>query len=147
MESMIENLPMLAPYQPTVVWLLILCVSVLIQSFLAGVLGFGDDKEVPGLRLKGTHADTSFRVLRTYAKSTENFSVLVATTIIAILVGASPVVVNWLVGLHVVLRTVYWAVYYSGIGKAAGGPRTMTYVAAFLVNVILAGVAAYAVLT
>lgn len=147
MESIIENLPMLTPYQPAIVWLLVLCISILIQSFLAGVLGFANGKEVPGLPLKGTHADKSFRVLRTYANSTENFSVLVATMIIAILAGASPVVVNWLVGLHVVLRTVYWAVYYSGVGKAAGGPRTITYVAAFVINVILAGVAAYAMLT
>lgn len=147
MESMIQNLPQLTPYQPTFLWLLVLCLAVLVQSFLAGVLGFGKDEEVPGVPLKGSHSDASFRILRTYANSTENFSVFVATTFLAILAGVGVAAVNWLVGLHVVLRIVYWVVYYRGIGKVAGGPRTITYVAAYLMNVILAVLAAIAMLT
>ena len=147
MESMIQTLPLLTPYQPAFLWLLVLCLVVLIQSFLAGALGLGKGDEVPGIPLKGTHSDSSFRILRTYANSTENFSVLVATTFLAILAGVGVAAVNWLVGLHVVLRIAYWVVYYRGIGKAAGGPRTIVYVAAFLMNVILAVLAAYAMLT
>lgn len=147
MDSMMDSLPLLSPYAPTFVWLLVLCLTVLVQGFLAGVLGFANGEEVPGLPLKGTHANTNFRILRTYHNSTENFSVLIATTILAIFAGVSPLLINWLVGLHVVLRIAYWAVYYSGVGKVAGGPRTLTYVAAFLMNVILAGLAGYAMLT
>lgn len=147
MDSMIQSLPLLAPYQPAFLWLIVLCLVILIQSFLAGVLGLGKSEEVPGLPLKGTHSDASFRILRTYANSTENFSVFVTTTFLAILAGVGVMAVNWLVGLHVVLRIVYWVVYYSGVGKVAGGPRTITYVAAFLMNVILAVLTAYAILT
>ncbi|MEP0940748.1 MAG: MAPEG family protein [Rhizobiaceae bacterium] len=147
MESMIESLPLLTPYQPSFIWLLVLCLVVLVQSFLAGILGFASGDEVPGLPLKGSHGDKSFRVLRTYANSTENFSIFVSTTILAILAGVDVMIVNWLVGLHVALRIVYCVVYYSGVGKVAGGPRTFTYVAAFLMNVILAVVTAYTMLT
>lgn len=147
MESIIQSLPQLTPYQPAFLWLLVLCLVVLVQSFLAGALGLGKGDEVPGIPLKGTHDDASFRIIRTYANSTENFSVFVATTFLAILAGVGVTAVNWLVGLHVVLRIVYWVIYYRGIGKVAGGPRTITYVAAFLANVVLAVLAAYAMLT
>lgn len=144
---MIQSLPFLTPYQPAFLSLIVLCLVVLVQSFLAGVLGFGKGEEVPGLPLKGSHDQASFRILRTYANSTENFSVFVATTFLAILAGVGVMAVNWLVGLHVFLRIVYWVVYYSGVGKVAGGPRTITYVAAFVMNLILAVLAFYAMLT
>ena len=49
MDSMMDSLPLLTPYTPTFVWLLVLCLTVLIQGFLAGVLGFANGEEVPGL--------------------------------------------------------------------------------------------------
>ena len=147
MESIIQSLPQLAPYQPAFLWLVVLCLVVLVQSFLAGALGLGKSDEVPGLPLQGSHDDASFRILRTYANSTENISVFVATAFLAILAGVSVTAVNWLVGLHVVFRIVYWAVYYSGVGKVTGGPRTITYVAGFFMNLILAVLTAYALLT
>lgn len=139
MESILQTVPQLAVYQPSLLSIALLCAAVLVQSFLAGVLALGPGEEVAGLPLKGDHTKLSFRLMRTYANSTENLSVMVATTILAIVVGVSAVAVNWLVGLHLLFRLVYWAVYYSGIGKVNGGLRTMTYVAAFLMNVILAG--------
>ncbi len=60
-----------------------------------------------------------------------------AISFIAIVIGVSAFLVNWLVALHVLFRLVYWAVYYSGFGKVAGGIRTITYVAGFLMNIIL----------
>ena len=118
----------------------------LVQGFLAGILGLAGGEETAGLPLKGDHTKFSFRTLRTYHNSTENFSVMVATTILAILAGVSVVMVNWLVGLHVLIRLIYWGVYYSGAGKVAGGTRTITYVAAFFLNIILAVATAYTLL-
>jgi len=37
----------------------------------------------------------------------------------------------------------FHAAYYSGMGKIAGGPRTMCYVAAVLANTVLAGAVLY----
>lgn len=144
MPSLIETVPQLATYTPAFTALMILVLAVLVQALLAGVLGLGKSEEVPGMPLRGDHSKLSFRVLRTYGNSTENFSVMIATTLLAIAAGVSPTLVNWLVGLHVAIRLAYWAVYYGGIGKVGGGPRTIAYVAAFGMNVILALLAAYA---
>lgn len=143
MQSIIETAPQIAAYYPALVALILLCLMVLIQGFLAGILGLAGGEEIAGLPLKGDHTKRSFRVLRTYHNSTENFSVMIATTILAILAGVSVVLVNWLVCLHVLIRLAYWAVYYSGVGEVAGGVRTITYVAAFFMNVILAIATAY----
>ena len=137
MESILQTFPQLAAYQVSFVSLAVLCTAILVQSFMAGALGLGKGEEIAGLPLKGDHGNLSFRVLRTYANSTENLSVMVATTMLAIIVGVSAVVVNWLVALHVILRLIYWAVYYSGVGKVTAGPRTITYVAAYFMNAIL----------
>jgi len=143
MPTIIETFPQLAAYYPALIALIFLCLMVLAQGFLAGVLGLAGGEETAGMPLKGDHTKRSFRVLRTYHNSTENFSVMIATTILAILAGVSVVLVNWLVCLHVLIRLAYWAVYYSGVGKVAGGTRTITYVAAFFMNIILAVVTAY----
>ncbi len=146
MESIVQSFPQLIPYYPSLVALALLCLMVLVQSFLAGLLGLSTGEEIPGLPLKGDHTKLSFRVVRTYHNSIENFSVMTATTMLAILAGTNVTLVNWLVGLHVLIRLIYWGVYYSGTGKVAGGPRTITYVAALLMNVILAFATTYALL-
>ena len=146
MESIIQTFPQLAAYSPTFVALILLCLVVLVQSFLAGVLGLGGGEEVAGMPLKGDHTKLSFRLMRTYGNSTENLSVMVATTLLAVLAGVGATLVNWLVGLHLLFRLVYWAVYSSGAGKVAGGTRTITYVIGYFMNVILAVVTAYALL-
>ena len=146
MESIIQSMPQLAAYYPALVALIILCLMILVQGFLAGVLGFAGGEETAGMPLRGDHTKRSFRAIRTYHNSTENFSVMIATTILAILAGVSVVLVNCLVGLHVLIRLIYWAVYYSGVGKVGGGVRTITYVGAFFMNIILAVLTAHALL-
>ena len=71
-----------------------------IQSFLTGVLGLAKSDEVPGMPLKGNHADFSFRVIRTYGNSVETLPLFAATLFLAIATSASPAWVNGLAGLH-----------------------------------------------
>jgi uncharacterized MAPEG superfamily protein len=124
-------------YHPALIALAILFLVVLIQSFLAGVLGLGKSGEVPGRPLKGSHEDFSFRVLRTYGNSVENLSVFAGTVFLAVIVGVKPSLVNWLAAIHLVFRLAYWGIYYSGIGKIIGGPRSITYVLGWFTNLIL----------
>lgn len=147
MQSLLETLPQLAAYQPALAALAILCLAILVQSFLAGVLGLGKGEETPGMPLKGDHTKLSFRTIRTYANSVENFSVFSASVLLAILAGVGAAFVNWLAIIHVVLRLAYWAVYYNGVGKVGGGIRTFTYVLGLLANVILTAMAIYTLLT
>jgi uncharacterized MAPEG superfamily protein len=146
MDSLLHSVPQLAAYAPAILWLVALCLIVLVQGFLAGALGLGGGEETAGMPLKGDHSKRSFRILRTYANSAENFGVMAAATALAIVAGANVTMVNWLVGLHVVFRLIYWVIYYAGIGKVAGGPRTISYVGGWLMNLVLALAAAYAML-
>lgn len=147
MDSILDAFPQLAAYQPTFVAMVLLTVVVLIQGFLAGALGLGRSEEIPGRPLKGNHSDSSFRIIRTYGNSTENFSVLIATALLAILAGVPAGWVNWLVGLHVLLRMLYWVIYYAGFGKVAAGPRTITYTMGWFLNAVLAMMTAYVIIS
>ena len=128
----------LAAYHTALLGLTVLCLSVLIQNFLAGVIGLGKSDEVPGMPLTGQHQDSSFRILRTYANSCENLAQFGLIVLLAIVAGVTPSWVNWLVIIYVVLRLIYWVVYYSGTGQVKGGLRTIVYALGMFANLILA---------
>ena len=136
----------IAPYQPAVISLIALTLIVLVQSFLGAFLGFVKGGKVPGAPLEGGHDDVGFRALRCYQNGVENLPAFAAALIAAILVGASAATVNLLAILHLALRVVYSGVYYAGIGKPAGGPRSLLYVVGWGVNIALAIVALLAAL-
>lgn len=138
MSELAESWPALAAYHPALLMLAVLCLVVLIQSFLAGALGLAKSDEVPGRPLKGDHPDRSFRIIRTCANSTENLPAFAATLFLAVFGGVSAVLVNWLAAIHLAARLGYWVVYYSGIGKVAGGPRTILFVIGLVANIVLA---------
>lgn len=115
-------------------------------GFLAGALGLARSDEVPGQPLKGSHKDSSFRIIRTYGNSNENFSILIASALLAVLAGVPANWVNWLVGLHILVRMLYWVVYYGGFGKVAAGPRTIIYTMGWLLNAVLAIITAYVII-
>lgn len=145
MNPLIEIWPALAGYQPALLAVAILSMVVLVQGFLAGALGLAQSDEVPGRPLKGDHPDKSFRILRTYANSTENMPAFIAALLVAIIAGASVLAVNILAAVHLAARLAYWLIYYAGWGKPGGGPRTIAYVLGLFANIGLAVLAAYAV--
>lgn len=127
-------------YSPALFALALLCAAVLIQNFLTGPLAFLKEEQAPGMPLRGDHGRLSFRVLRTYSNSVESLPAFGFVVLVAIAVGAAPTPINWLAGVHVAFRLAFWAVYYAGVGKVAGGPRTLCYVGGSLSNLALAGV-------
>lgn len=146
MTSLLETIAGLSSYQPTIACLLILCLMVVVQGFLAGALGLAQSEEVPGVPLKGNHDDRPFRIIRTYANSTENLPAFFAAAALAVVVGAPATVVNWIVALHLVSRLAYWPIYYAGIGKNGGGLRTIVYVGGLLANLGLVLIALFALI-
>lgn len=146
MPSLFDALPYLAPYQPSFLVLGLLALSVLIQSFASAPLAFLNEEQIPGMPLRHDHSKLSFRALRAYGNAAENFPAFGWALLVAIAAGASAGLVNWLAFIYLGVRIGYAAVYYSGIGKAAGGPRTMFYVGSLLTNIALAGIAIYTLL-
>jgi len=143
MTSIFETLPFVAAYQPSLLALALLSLAILVQGVLTAPFAFAPGDEEPGMPLRGTHADLSFRVIRTYANSIENLPVFVATLLLAIIAGVDPIWVNWLAGLHVAARFLFWGVYYAGVGKIAGGPRTIGYLGGWITNTILVAMTIY----
>ena len=141
MAPAVEELSFLAPYAPSLLALTVLCLAVLIQNFLTGPLAFLKEEQAPGMPLRGDHQRLSFRVLRTYSNSVESLPAFGFAVLLAILAGGSPMTINGLAVLHVAFRLAFWAVYYAGIGKVAGGPRTLCYVGGSLSNLALAVIA------
>lgn len=144
MNSLFDVLPYLSSYQPSFLVLAALSLTVLIQNFASAPLAFISEEQVPGMPLQFDHSKLSFRVLRTYSNSTESFPAFGWALLAAIVAGASPILVNWAAGIFFVARMAFWAIYYSGIGKTAGGPRTMAFVVGLLANIALAGSAIWA---
>ncbi len=137
MNSLFETLPQLAAYKPALIVLACLCLIVLVQNFLTAPLAFIKEEQVPGVPLKGDHSWLSFRVLRTHANSTESLPPFGFALLVAILAGVSAATVNWIAAIFLAARLAFWAIYYSGKGKIAGGPRTMSFIVGLLANIAL----------
>lgn len=101
-------------------------------------LAFIKEEQIPGLPLRGDHSLLSFRVLRTHANSAESLAPFGLALLLAILVGVAPGLVNWLAIIFLAARMSFWALYYSGVGKVAGGPRTISFVIGLVANATLA---------
>lgn len=147
MTAILDAIPQLTPYQPSLLVLALLCLVVMIQSFMLAPLAFLKEEQAPGAPLQGDHAVFSFRVMRTHSNSVENLPIFGFSLILAIVVGVAPSLVNWLAAIHLAFRLAFWAVYYSGVGKVAGGPRTVCFVGAMAPNLVLAVMATYILIT
>ena len=139
-------LDLISAYQPAVAALAILTLIVLIQSFLGAFFCFVKGDKVPGAPLTGDHGELGFRAMRTYQNGVENLPAFAIALTLAIIAGAGASLVNMLAIIHVGFRVLYMAIYYSGFGKPAGGPRSLTYVAGWAINVALGVIALLAVL-
>lgn len=143
MNSVIETFPYLLAYHPALVALSVLCLAVLLQALLTAPMAFANGDQTPGAPIQGDHTVLSFRVIRTHANSVESLAPFGLALLIAILVGVNASLVNWLAVIHVVARLGFWAVYYSGKGKIAGGPRTICFVGGLISNFVLVGACIY----
>lgn len=146
MNSLFEALPYLENYQPSFFVLVALSLTTLIQNFVTAPFAFVNEEQIPGMPLKYDHSKFSFRVLRTHSNSAESFPAFGWALLVAIVAGASPMLVNWLAGIYFTFRIAFWAIYYSGVGKVAGGPRTIAFVGGLLTNMVLAGAAIWALI-
>ncbi len=145
MTSIFETIPQLMAYQPALLALSVLCLVVLLQALLTAPLAFVSEEQLPGMPLKGDHTWRSFRVIRTHANSIESMPPFGFAVLLAIVIGVNSSLVNWLAGIHVVARLGFWAVYYTGTGKVAGGLRTLFFVAGMASNWVLAGSCIYVI--
>lgn len=138
MQSIFEAVPYLSAYHTSFFVLAGLSLVTLIQNFATAPLAFQKEEQVPGLPVRFDHSKLSFRALRTYSNSVESFPAFGWALLAAIAGGTSPVLINGLASGYFAFRIAFWAIYYAGIGKPAGGPRTMAFVGGLLCNIGIA---------
>ncbi|WP_299731931.1 MAPEG family protein [uncultured Tateyamaria sp.] len=143
MATIFDAVPFLAAYSVSFLVLAAIALMTLIQNFATAPLAFVNEEQVPGLPLRFDHSKLSFRAVRTYSNSAETFPAFGWAVLMAISSGAWPLLVNWLAIGYFIARVAFWVIYYAGIGKPAGGPRTMAFVAGLLCNIALACMAAW----
>ncbi len=100
----------------------------------------------PGAIPEQDYADRAYRLNRAYLNGTETLPAFLAVVVAAILLGASPVWVNWLASIALLARMAMLVVHIRGIGKPHSGIRTVLYVlgwACMAVIGVLALVAAF----
>lgn len=146
METLLDLYPALAAYKIALVCLAVASLMALMQSFLSAPLAFINEEQIPGAPLKHDHSKLSFRALRTYGNTVENLPAFGFALLMAVVAGAAASAVNLLAVAYIIFRLAFWAVYYSGVGKIAGGPRTLMYVGGLLSNIALAVLAIYALI-
>ncbi len=141
MQTLFDVVPSLADYRPTL-WVIVLLALVTIsQNFLTAPFSFIKNEQVPGMPLNFDHSNLSFRVLRTFQNSAEIHPAFMAPALVAVVVGAPVLATNISAGIYLAARLAYWAIYYAGVGKVTGGPRTMAFVVGLLANIVMIGLA------
>ena len=136
----------MSTYQPAILAACLLCLIVLVQSFLGSIFGLVQGGNLPGGKFKGDYGDFGFRTIRTHLNSVENLSAFVLALLLAIVASAPAEWVNNLAVAHVVARAIYWLIYYKGIGPNETGPRTIVFVTGWGLNLALAIVALVAII-
>jgi len=101
----------------------------------------------PGAEPEADYANATYRWHRCYTNLTESVGVFAAVTAAAILAGASPFWVNLLASGFLLFRVVLAFVHIRGSGSPNMGIRSYTYVAGWLMCILLAVMAIYEVFT
>ncbi len=146
MTTLFDALPYLEAYRPAFIVLALLSLITLIQNFLTAPLAFVKEEQVPGMPLRFDHSKLSFRALRTYQNSAESLPAFVAALLVSVIAGSAAMVINIAAGVYLAARVAFWAFYYIGFGKIAGGPRTLSFVVCLLANIVIAVAALIALL-
>lgn len=139
-----ENL--VATYPTALLALAVLSFILILQGFIAGGYKNGVKAQSSGFPVEGTMDDLVFRIVRTHMNGVENFSAFFAASLLAMIAGAGATWLTWLIVATVVLRVIYWVLYYARIGGDNGGIRSITHVITLVLNLIIAGMAIAALL-
>ena len=136
----------IAPYALGVSALLLFILIVLFQGALVGA-GKASANVTPGAEPDADYELKLYRAHRSHQNGTENIGAISATLVFCILAGVSAWWVNLLMGLYLLFRLVYIFIYAQNIGNPAQSTRTFVYVAGWAMNVILAVMAIWALMT
>ena len=100
----------------------------------------------PGCQPEADYTSSVYRWHRAYQNTAETIGFFAAVVLAAILAGANPFWVNLFASIFFVSRLAHAFLHIQGIGKPNAGARSFAYVAGWLMCLLLALMAIFAVL-
>jgi len=115
--------------------ILIIILTVLVQSFSAGAIKAAQPNAVPGKIDDGlSHDSLVFRSNRTFLNSVENVPMMLGAAFLAILCACSPLWTAVLIWVFAVSRIAHMALYYLISTEKNPSPRSYFYLLGFGAN-------------
>jgi len=86
-----------------------------------------------------SHESFVYRSHRTFHNSQENLPMMMATSFLALFLGANPQWVGYLIWTFAIARILHMALYYKIATEKNPSPRTLLFAIGFFANVALIG--------
>lgn len=125
-------------YQTSLLGIGVLLLMVFVQWLIASGRKAKQAGAIPGKPpVEMTPLDFTFRAWRTHQNTLENLGTMLGASFLAILAGASAMVVGWLIWIMVIARIVHMVLYYAIATEKNPSPRSYFFMLAWLANLIL----------
>jgi uncharacterized MAPEG superfamily protein len=133
-------------YTLSIVGVLALCALSVLLAILSGY-SKGLAGALSGPVLPAEDENPLYRIDRVHMNSVEALAPFVVSAVLAMMVGVGPITLAVLVWVHFAIRLLHLAIYLRGGNAAKGGSvRTILYVSAALVTLVLVVVTGWAVM-
>jgi uncharacterized MAPEG superfamily protein len=137
---------MLESYSAAFLGILIIILTVVVQSIVAAKSKASQPGAIPGkIDISLSHSSFVFRTNRTFANSLENISVMLGASFLAILVGANIFWTGVIIWVMAISRIIHMVLYYSISTEKNPSPRSYFYLIALVANIILLGLCGWAI--
>lgn len=136
-----------ADYRVSLLAIALLLVVVFVQWLVSSGRKAREEGAIPGTPPKTQdHHNFTFRAWRTHQNTLENLGTMLGAAFLAILAGASPLVVAWLSWIMVLARVIHMVLFYAIATNKNPSPRSYFFMLAWLANIALLVVAISAIL-
>lgn len=128
----------LSGYQTSLLGIGVLLLMVFVQWLIASGRKAKQSGAIPGKPpVEMTPLDFTFRAWRTHQNTLENLGTMLGASFLAILAGASAMLVGSLIWIMVIARIIHMVLYYAIATEKNPSPRSYFFMLAWLANLIL----------
>lgn len=129
---------MTTPYFLAFVGLFLMLVTLVLQGMIAAMVKAKQPDAIPGkIDTSLSHESFVFRSNRTFMNSLENFPAMLASTVLAILIGASPFWSGIFALTYAIARIIHMLLYYVISTEKNPSPRSYFFALGLLANIAL----------
>ena len=131
---------MFAPYNVSLLGILLIILTAVIQSLIAMNVKASQPGAIPGrIDPSLSHGSFVFRAHRTFMNTLENTPIMLATSFLAILSGTDIFWTGLLIWVYAVSRILHMVLYYLIATEKNPSPRSFPFMAGLIANAVLLG--------